>query len=163
MFLTAYTLVHVLLSLVGIVSGLVVLFGLLTSRRLDGWTAVFLATTVATSVTGFGFPFTGFTPAQAVGIVSLVFLAFAIVARYRHDLAGSWRWIYVIAATVSLYFNVFVLVVQSFQKVPALRALAPTQTEPPFALTQLAVLIVFVVLTGLAVVRFHLEPNAHQI
>jgi hypothetical protein len=163
MFLMIFTVVHVVLSLIGIVSGMVVVSGLLTRRRLDRWTATFLTTTVATSVTGFGFPFHGFTPAHAVGILSLVFLTLAIAARYRHRLVGHWRWIYVLSATISLYFNVFVLVAQAFQKVPALKAIAPTQSEPPFAVTQLVVLILFVLLAALSVTRFRVEPMRAQI
>ena len=154
MILAAYTLVHVLISLAGIFSGLVVLSGLLTSKRLDGWTTLFLATTVATSVTGFFFPFHGLTPALVVGIISLVVLAVAIYARYPRHLTGVWRKIYVVGAVVALYLNVFVLIVQSFLKVPALKALAPTQSEPPFKLTQLAVLMLFVVLGIIATIRY---------
>src|SRR5438270_12757556 len=127
-----YTLIHVLISLVGIASGLVVVFGLLGGKRLDGWTALFLATTVATSVTGFGFPFDHLLPSHKVGILSLVLLTVAILARHAFHLAGAWRWIYVVSAAVALYLNVFVLVVQAFEKVPALKAMAPTQSEPPF-------------------------------
>ena len=128
-----YTFLHVLISLVGIASGFVVLFGLLTKKRLDRWTALFLITTAATSVTGFGFPVHELLPSHKVGIISLVVLTAAFFARYRFHLAGSWRWIYVVGAVLALYFNVFVLVVQLFLKVPALKALAPTQKEPPFA------------------------------
>jgi hypothetical protein len=134
------------ISLVGIFSGFVVLFGLLTGKRLDGWTWLFLTTTVATSVTGFFFPFRGFTPAHAVGILSLTILAIALYARYSRQLNGAWRKTYVFTAMLSLYLNVFVLIVQAFQKVPALKDLAPTQTEPPFKLTQLVVLVLFVLL-----------------
>ena len=158
MFLTAYTAVHTVISLVGIVSGLVVLFGLLTGRRLDGWTAVFLATTVATSVTGFGFPVDRFLPSHAVGLISLVVLGVAIVARYRRRLAGTWRPIYVVAAVVALYFNVFVGIVQAFRRVAALNTLAPTQSEPPFQIAQLGALVLFVALGIVAVVRFRPEP-----
>ena len=154
MFLAAYTVVHTLISLVGIVSGLVVLFGLLTGKRLDRWTAAFLATTVATSVTGFGFPVDRFLPSHAVGIISLVVLGVAIVARYRRHLAGTWRPIYVVAAVVALYFNVFVGIVQAFRRVPALNALAPTQSEPPFQIAQLGALVLFVALGIVAVIRF---------
>ncbi len=153
-----YTFLHVLISLVGIGSGLVVMFGFLTGKRLDGLTAVFLSTTVLTSVSGFGFPFDHLLPAHIVGIISLVILAVAIPARYMFHLAGSWRWIYVIGATTALYLNVFVLVVQSFMKVPALKALAPTQTEPPFLVAQSIVLVVYLGLTVLATRRFHIEP-----
>ena len=156
--LQTFTHLHVGISLVAILSGLVILFGLLTVRRLDHWTSFFLLTTVATNVTGFFFPFHGFTPAIGVGIISLVVLAVAIVARYARHLVGAWRWIYVVCATVALYFNVFVLIVQSFQKVPALKALAPTQTEPPFLAAQLLALILFVVLGIVAAIKFRWSP-----
>jgi hypothetical protein len=154
MVLRVYTLVHVLISLAGIFSGLVVLFGLLANKRLDGWTKWFLITTVATSVTGFGFPLHHFGAPHVVGIISLIVLAIAIYARYPRQLAGAWRWIYIVCALVALYLNVFVGVVQAFQKVPALQALAPTQTEQPFQLTQLVVLALFVMLTIGAAIRF---------
>ena len=153
-----FTKVHVIISLIGIGSGLVVMVGLLTAKRLDGWTALFLASTVLTSVTGFFFPFHGFTPAIGVGIISIVLLAIAIIARYPFHLRGAWRWIYVVTAMLSLYLNVFVLIVQLFQKVPALKALAPTQSEPPFQFTQLLVLVLFIALTILGVIRFRIEP-----
>ncbi len=155
--LSPFTKLHVVISLIGLVSGLVVMFGLLVSRRLNAWTALFLISTALTSVTGFFFPFHGVTPAIVVGIISLVLLAVAIVARYSRHLAGTWRWIYVVTAMTSLYLNVFVLIVQLFQKVPALKALAPTQTEPPFAVTQLVVLALFVLLTIIAAIRFRGE------
>jgi hypothetical protein len=150
-----FTLVHVVLSLIGILSGLVVLYGLLTANRMNGWTMIFLVTTVATSVTGFGFPFHGVTPAIIVGILSLIVLLAAIVARYAFHLAGSWRWIYVVTSVVALYFNVFVLVAQSFLKIPALHALAPKGSEPPFAIAQGIVLLLFIVAGTLAVKWFH--------
>ena len=157
--LSPFTKLHVVISLIGIASGLVVMFGLLVGRRLKGWTALFLISTVLTSVTGFFFPFHGVTPAIVVGIISLVLLAVAIVARYARHLAGAWRWIYVVTAMISLYLNVFVLIVQLFQKVPALKALAPTQTEPPFAVTQLVVLTLFALLTIIAAIRFRGEQR----
>ncbi len=153
-----YTLIHVLISLVGIGSGLVVMYGLLGGKRLDGWTAVFLTSTVLTSVTGFGFPFDHLSPAHKVGIISLVALTIAIVARYALHLAGAWRRTYVISAAIALYLNVFVLVVQSFEKVPALKAMAPTQKETPFVVAQIVVLALFVVLTIFAAKRFRSEP-----
>jgi len=149
-----FTLVHVAISLVGILSGLVVLFGLIGGKRLDGWTALFLTTTVLTSLTGFFFPFHGVTPGIVVGILSLIVLALAIVARYPRQMMGGWRKTYVISGAIALYFNVFVLVAQSFQKIPALKELAPTQTEPPFAITQVVVLAIFVVLAVRAVKNF---------
>ncbi len=154
MILHIYTIIHTLISLVGIFTGLIVLFGLLAGKRLDGWTKWFLITTVLTSVTGFFFPFHGFTPAHGVGIISLIVLAVAIFARYPRHLAGHWRWIYVVTAVIALYFNVFVGIVQAFLKVPALHAMAPTQTEPPFKLTQLVVLAIFVLLGIIAAIRF---------
>jgi len=153
--LKAYTAFHVVVSLVGIGTGLVVLFGLLVANPLDGLTAVFLATTVATSLTGFFFPYEGFKPSYVVGILSMIVLVLAILGRYGHDLAGSWRWIYVVGAVTALYFNVFVLIVQAFQKVPSLKAVAPTQSESPFKVAQLVTLVAFVVLGALAVLRFH--------
>jgi hypothetical protein len=144
------------LSLVGIGTGFVVMFGLFSGKRLDRWTAVFLATTVATSVTGFGFPFEHFLPSHGVGIISLVVLTVAILARYTFHLAGAWRWLYVIGAVVALYLNVFVAIVQAFQKVPALKALAPTQSETPFLLTQLVVITLFVGLAIVAAIRFRI-------
>jgi len=157
MILTILTLVHVAISLAGILSGFVVLFGLLTDRRFDGWTAFFLGTTVATSVTGFFFPVHHFMPSHAVGILSLLVLAIAIYARYARHLIGAWRKTYVTTAIVALYFNVFVAIVQAFAKVPALNNLAPTQSEPPFKFTQLTVLLLFVALGIAAVIRFRKE------
>jgi len=156
--LSIFTKVHVVISLIGIFSGLVVMFGLLAAKSLNRWTALFLVSTVATSVTGFFFPFHGFTPAIGVGIISLAVLAVAIVARYLRHLVGTWRWLYVVAAMVALYLNVFVLIVQLFQKVPALRALAPTQSEPPFLVAQLFTLLLFVVLAIVSAIRFRIGP-----
>jgi hypothetical protein len=144
--LAAYTLVHVVISLVGIGSGIVVLGGLLTRKWLDRWTALFLTTTLATSLTGYGFPVEHVLPSHIVGAVSIVVLALAIYARYARRLEGNWRATYAIGAVIALYLNVFVLMVQSFLRVPALKALAPTQSEPPFAVTQLIVLVLFVAL-----------------
>jgi hypothetical protein len=152
-----FTLLHVVISLIGIGSGLVVMFGLLTARRLDRWTLLFLITTALTSITGFAFPNAHITPGIVIGILSLVVLTGAVAGRYALQLRGAGRWLYVVCASIALYFNVFVLVAQSFEKVPALHALAPTQKEPPFAIAQLAVLIIFVTLTVLAVKRFLTE------
>ena len=157
--LSPFTKLHVVISLIGIVSGLVVMSGLLASRRLNGWTALFLISTVLTSVTGLFFPFNGVTPGIVLAIISLVLLAIAIVARYARHLSGAWRWIYVVTAMISLYLNVFVLVAQLFQKVAALKELAPTQSEPPFAVTQFVVLAIFVLLTILAAIRFRGEQR----
>ena len=151
---STFTALHVVISLIGIGAGLVVLAGLLSGRAMPRWTALFLATTILTSVTGFGFPFDHLLPSHKVGILSLALLALALVALYGARLAGAWRRIYVICAVASLYLNVFVLFVQLFEKVPALRGLAPTQKEPPFVATQLVVLLIFVVLGIRAVKRF---------
>jgi hypothetical protein len=153
-----YTVVHVILSFLGIVSGFVVIFGLIRNRRLDSWTSVFLASTALTSITGLGFPFEHLLPAHKVGIVSLLVLAVTIPARYVFHLTGRWRSTYVVGAAIALYLNVFVFVVQAFLKVPALKALAPTQTEPPFVVAQLMVLAVFIALSVLAVKRFRDKP-----
>ena len=155
MSLQTFTLIHVLMSLAGIASGLVVAYGFLTNKRMNGWTAVFLVTTALTSLTGFLFPFMGVTPAIKLGIISLVTLAITIVTRYPLHLA--WRKTYVITACAALYFNIFVLVVQLFKKVPQLRAIAPTQKEPPFAIAQILVLVLLVFLTSFAVRRFRVE------
>src|SRR5207245_9904753 len=160
MILHVYTIIHVLISLVGIFTGLIVLFGMLAGKRLDGWTRWFLITTVLTSVTGFFFPFHGFTPAIALGIMSLIVLAVAFFARYPHQLAGHWRWIFVVSAVIALYFNVFVGIVQAFEKIPALKIIAPTQTEPPFKLAQLIVLAFFIVFDIAAATRFRKEAAA---
>ena len=160
MTLGTYTFLHVLISLVGIGSGLIVMFGLLGGKRLDGWTGLFLVTTVLTSITGFGFPFDHLLPSHIVGLISLVVLAAAIAARYALRLAGPWRWIYVVGSGIALYLNVFVLVVQGFEKVPALKALAPTQKEPPFLVAQLVVLLIFAALIIRAAKRFHIEPES---
>ena len=159
MILHIYTIIHTLISLVAIFTGIVVLFGMLAGNRLDCWTKWFLITAVLTTVTGFFFPFHGFTPAIGLGIISLPFLAVTIFARYSKHLAGAWRWIYVIGAVICLYFNLFVLVVQLFEKVSALHAMAPTQTESPFKLTQLGVLAISAVLALIAVIRFRPEAR----
>jgi uncharacterized protein YggT (Ycf19 family) len=157
--MTTLTAVHVLLSLIGILSGMVILFGLLAANPRNGWTLVFLATTLATIATGFLFPLPGFTPALGVGVLSMFILAAAIAARYRLHLAGAWRWVYVVGAVAALYFNSFVLVVQSFLKIPVLHMLAPKGSEPAFTLTQGVVLLFFLVSGFLAVKRFH--PAVH--
>jgi len=153
-----FTLVHVVISLVAIAAGFITLFGLLAGKRLELWTAIFLATTIATSVTGFGFPIHQVGPPHIVGAISLVILAVALFARYAFKLRGAWRWIYVITAVIALYLNCFVGVVQAFQKIPALKAMAPKQSEPPFLIAQLAVLLLFVVLGILATIRFRPAP-----
>jgi len=154
MSLAVFTATHVVISLIGIVAGVVVLAGMLGARRRPGWTALFLSTTVLTSVTGFLFPSERVLPSHVVGVISLVVLAVALLALYRFRLTGAWRWLYVISAVLALYLNVFVGVVQSFQKLPALSRLAPTQSEPPFLIAQLVVLAIFVVLGIRAAIRF---------
>ena len=157
---SAFTLFHVALSLVGIVAGVVVAAAMLGSKTANGWTALFLATTVLTSVTGFLFPSDKVLPSQIVGVISLLVLIIAIAALYGYRLARSWRWIYVVSALVALYLNVFVLVAQAFLKVAVLNALAPTQSDPGFIIAQLIVMAIFVVLGIRAVKRFHPEANA---
>lgn len=142
--LPMFTLVHVVISVLGVLTGLVAVGGLLAGARLDGWTALFLATTTLTSVTGFGFPFTKLLPSHIVGGISIVVLAVCLVARYGKRLEGRWRATYVVTAVTALYLNVFVLMVQLFVKTPPLAQLAPTQQEPPFAVTQALVLALFV-------------------
>jgi hypothetical protein len=158
-----YTLLHVLISLLGIGSGLIVMFGFLTGKRFEGWTAFFLVTTVLASATGFGFPFEHLLPSHIIGIISLLILAVTIPARYVFHLARAWRGIYVVGAGMALYLNVFVLVAQAFMKVPALHALAPTQKEPPFLIAQIVVLLVFAGLIILATRRFHVEPERERL
>jgi hypothetical protein len=152
--LELYTLVHVLISLIGIGAGLIVAFGLLAAKPLNGLTAIFLYSTLLTDITGFLFPYHGFKPSYGVGIIDTVLVLVAMYAKYGQHLAGGWSRTYAVTAVLALYFNVFVLIVQSFQKVPALHALAPTATEPPFKITQLVVLTLFLVLTVASGIRF---------
>jgi hypothetical protein len=156
--LSLYTIVHVIISLVAIVTGFIAVLEMMANKPLGIWNSIFLWTTIATSVTGFGFPISGVTPGIVVGIISLIFLAAALFALYSHRLTGSWRWIYVACAVVALWFNVFVLIVQSFQKISFLKALAPTQSEPPFQIVQGAALVLMVVLGIMAVRRFRPLP-----
>jgi hypothetical protein len=154
--LPAFTMVHVIISLIGIVSGFIVLFGLFSSHRMPGMTALFLLSTILTSVTGFLFPVDKLLPSHVVGIISLVLLAIACIALYAMKLSGAWRWIYTLTAMIALYLNVFVLVIQSFLKIGPLHALAPSvpPSEPPFAVVQGIVLVFFVVAIIGAVRRF---------
>lgn len=152
--LHAYTILHVAISLIGIAAGFVVIAGMIGGQRLDGWTFWFLLFTVLTSLTGFGFPFDHLLPSHVLGIVSIVVLLVAILARYSLGLDGAWRWIFVIAAMAAQWFNVFVLIVQGFQKIPALQALAPTQSEPPFQIAQGLVLLIFIALAVAAMRKF---------
>ncbi len=152
--ISAFTLLHVIISLVGIGAGFVAVFGLMGGKLPRGWTALFLVTTVLTSVTGFLFPIHGVTPGIVLGILSLIALLLAIIALYGRGLAGAWRGTYVITASLSLYFNVFVLFAQLFAKVPALKAIAPTPASPAFGATQLVVMVLFIVLTVRAFKQF---------
>jgi hypothetical protein len=161
MSLSVFTTLHVIISLIAIASGILVMFGLLGSRRMPGWTAVFLLFTILTSATGFLFPFDKLLPSHMIGILSLVLLAIACIALYGMKLSGAWRWIYVLTAMVALYLNVFVLVVQAFLQVGPLHALAPSipPSEPPFAILQGIVLVFFVVVMIGAVRRFRPAPG----
>jgi len=155
---STFTLVHVLISLIGIGSGLIALYGLLNGKLLAGWTPLFLVSTILTSVTGFLFPVEQLLPSHKVGIISLVVLAIAIAALYLFHLAGKWRAIYVISALMALYLNCFVAVVQSFLKIPALHAMAPNGNEPPFLVAQTIVLLIFIALGIFATKRFRAVP-----
>lgn len=156
--MTTFVFIHVLISLVGIVTGFVVAAGLLDNKRYDGWTAVFLITTIATSVTGFMLPFTQLLPSHIFGFISLAVLPVAVFARYPKRMAGAWRWTYIATAMFALYLNTFVLVVQVFLKVPAANALAPTQSEPPFLIAQLILLALFIFVVARAIYRFWPAP-----
>jgi hypothetical protein len=149
---SVYTWVHVIISLIGIVTGFVVIKGMLASQRMNDWTAVFLATTALTSITGFGFPFEKLLPSHIFGIISLVVLLIAILARYAFGLEGRWRAAYVVTALIAQWLNVFVLVAQLFNKVRVLQPLAPTQSEPPFLAAQTVVMVLFII-TGIAALR----------
>jgi hypothetical protein len=159
---TAFTTLHVILSLAGIGAGLIAVFGLIRARMLSNWTAFFLFTTVLASLTGFLFPFKGVTPGIVLGVLSLAALLMAMVALYIRGLEGAWRGLYVIAACVALYFNVFVLFAQLFAKVPALKAIAPTPSSPAFGATQLFVMVAFIVLTTVAFRRFQPRLKAES-
>jgi len=156
--LAVFTLFHVALSVVGIVAGFVVVFELISAKQSKTWTGTFLVTTASASVTGFLFPFHKLLPSHVLGIISLVVLALAIPALYTFHLAGAWRRVYVIGSVTALYLNVFVLIAQFFMKIPALKGLAPTQSEPPFLGTQIVVMLIFIVLGVLATKRFHGQP-----
>jgi len=158
--LSGFTTLHVLLSLIGIVAGVVVAFGMLGASRLPGWTALFLTSTVLTSVTGFMFPFTRLLPSHVFAIISLLALAVAVLAYYVFRLEGLWRWLYILSAILALYLNAFVGVVQAFQKLAFLAPLAPTQSELPFVVAQLALLVLCVALGGLALRSFHPTQRA---
>lgn len=157
MSIQTFTLVHVAISLIGICTGFIVVWGMLTGKRSDGWTAVFLISTVLTSVTGFLFPvpFKPLLPSQIFGFISLAVLLPTLLALYLYDLAGPWRWVYVGGALLALYLNVFVAVVQAFLKISFLQPLAPTQTELPFVVAQAVVFVLFCALGAIAAIRFH--------
>ena len=156
MSLSTFTMLHVIISLIGVVSGLVVLSGLLGSKVMPSWTALFLVTTILTNATGFLFPFDNLLPSHIIAIISLVLLAIACIALYGMKLSGAWRWIYMLTALIALYLNVFVLVIQSFLKIGPLHALAPSvpPSEPPFAVVQGIILVFFVIAIIGAVRRF---------
>jgi hypothetical protein len=158
--MTLFTFVHVLLSLIGIFSGFVVVFGLISGKQLSGWTALFLLTTILTSVTGFLFPFHKLLPSHILGVISLVALPLAFYALYSRHLTGAWRRVYVLSAVLALYLNFFVLIAQLFMKVPALKAMAPTQSEPPFLIAQSIALVVFIVLGVLAFLKFRIPGTS---
>jgi len=159
--IATFTIIHVVITLTAIATGFVVMFAMLGSNRVPGWTAIFLLFTVLTSVTGFMFPISGFSPALAVGAISIVLLAVALFTLYAKNLAGTSRWLYVVTALASLYLNVFVLIVQSFEKVKILNPLAP-QVGPPFtgatntqfAIAQGVALLFFIVVGIAALIRF---------
>jgi hypothetical protein len=156
--MTPLTFFHVLISLIGILTGIIALLGMIAGKRLDGWTPVFLVTTALTSITGFFFPFHKLLPSHILGVISLFVLAFAIPARYVKHFEGAWRKVYAITASIALWLNVFVLVAQLFMKVPALHAMAPNGNEPPFLISQVVVMAVFIVLTIAATIKFRPEP-----
>lgn len=157
-----FTILHTVISLVQLVSGLVVVWGLTTSHSNGAWTVIYLVSAIVTCITGFMFPVTAFLPSHAVGILSLVLLALAMIALYGKHLAGAWRWVYAVSMVITVYFSAFVTVVQSFMKVPALHALAPAGSEPPFSITQGVVLVLFIVAGIGAIRRFHPELASHQ-
>lgn len=159
--LPAFTLIHVVLSILGMISGLVVAGGFIAGARLDRWTAFFFVTTVLTSITGFGFPFTTLLPSHMVGILSLLILPVALAARYWKCLAGGWRTTFVITSIAALYLNVFVLFAQLFQKIPALFSIAPTPDTPAFGLTQLLILALFIGIGRAAATGFRNDRAAH--
>jgi hypothetical protein len=157
MSLETFTILHVVIGLIAIVTGFVVVIGMIDGKRLPGWTALFLLTTVLTSLTGFLFPFGGITPGIIVGILSSVLLVVALFALYIRHLTHAWRWIYALTAIAALYLNVFVSIAQAFQKIPFIRALAPTQSEPSFLVAQGLALGIVTVLGIFAVMRFRPE------
>jgi len=156
--LAAFTWFHTALSLVQLVSGIVVVIALVGGRSGGAWLWIYLVSAIATSATGFAFPVDKFLPSHAFGIISLVLLLLVILARYAFHLAGAWRWIYAIGLVITVYLDAFVAIVQAFLKIPALHAFAPTGSEPPFAVAQIILLVIFVVLAIMAVRKFHPGP-----
>jgi hypothetical protein len=156
-----YTIIHVAISLIGIGTGFIVLYGLLNGKLLSTWNFIFLVTTILTSLTGFGYPNATITPGIVLGVLSIIVLGIAVLALYIFDLNGPWRRTYAITSMIALYFNCFVLIAQSFGKVPALHALAPTETEAPFKIAQLLLLVVFAILTSVAAKKFRAVPIQH--
>jgi hypothetical protein len=156
--LALFTRLHVAISVIAIAAGLITVRGMLAARVFRVVTGLFLITTMLTSLTGFLFPFHGVTPGIVIGILSVILLLAAILALYTFHLAGAWRWVYVVCSVVALWFNVFIFIVQSFENIPGLHALAPTQSEPPFKIAQLLFLVIFALLGFFAVRKFH--PDA---
>jgi hypothetical protein len=152
--LDTFTWIHTIISLIALASGIVVALGIAGSRTLGAWSAIFLITAVATSATGFGFPFDHFLPSHWLGVLSLIVLALAILARYVFHYAGAWRWLYVLGVVLAVYFDAFVAIVQAFGKIPSLNALAPTQSEPPFVVAQVVALAAFAIIACLGFLRF---------
>lgn len=142
--IVTFTLIHTLLSVVGVFAGLVLAGGWIGGKQLERWSVLFLVTTFLTNLSGFGFPFVTLLPGHIIGAISLALLPFVLAARYWKHLAGGWRRVYVVGSLVLLYFNSFILVVQLFKRIPGLIAAAPTQKEPPFIVTQLVVLALFI-------------------
>lgn len=149
-----FILIHVFLSVIGIVAGLVVVGGLMAGTHFKRWTALFLASTLLTSATGYGFPSIEILPAHIVGAISLVALAGAIAALYWKRLNGGWRRAFVVLSVLALYLNVFVLMAQLFQKIPAMAVLASTSSAPVFGVTQALVLVLFIGLGWTTARRF---------
>lgn len=156
---SAFTLIHVLLSLAAIGSGFVVMLGFLAGKRFDGWTLIYILSSMATSVTGFFFPFDRLLPSHILGLLSLLVLVIVIWARYWFYLEGPWRRIYILGTALALYLNVFAAILQAFRKVPALKAMAPRLTETPFVVAQLVNLALFLVLAIVATKRFHFNQR----
>jgi hypothetical protein len=152
--IAALTLFHVIVSLIAIAAGIVLAHGLITRKRYDRWTLIFMVTTAVTVLTGFVFPYNGFTPGIGVGIICVLIFIPTALARYRFAMAGIWRPIFVVGALALFYFNCLVFVVQSFQKIPPLNALAPTGGEPIIGAVQAVVFIAFLIVGFFSIRRF---------